>query len=124
MKLWHDDIRPPPDGWVWARTNEAAMDYLAYGIVDECSLDHDLGLHVIALEDVDDWDTIISVTYEHRDKHAPTGLDLVEWMLKNDCVPAKITIHSWNPDGAMHMARRLAFYGHEVLVAPFDPKRR
>lgn len=43
MKLWVDDERPAPPGWVPARTLAVAMDYLSYGLVDEMSLDHDLG---------------------------------------------------------------------------------
>ncbi len=43
MKLWLDDIRLPPEGWVWVKTSRDAITYLATGKVTEISLDHDLG---------------------------------------------------------------------------------
>ena len=41
-----DDVRPCPGepGWLMARTVEEAMQYLATGEVDYCSLDHDMGV--------------------------------------------------------------------------------
>lgn len=46
MKIWLDDLRPPPDvTWYWAKTSQDALSNLmSYG--SECthiSLDHDLG---------------------------------------------------------------------------------
>lgn len=43
MKLWIDDERVPPDGWVWAKTYEDAMDYINNHPVTHISFDHDLG---------------------------------------------------------------------------------
>lgn len=43
MKLWLDDVRLPPDGWVWAKTAGEAIVLLADNVFDEVSLDHDLG---------------------------------------------------------------------------------
>lgn len=126
MKLWHDDVRPPPPGWTWARTNDAAKELLRSGRVVECSLDHDLGLHDLGIEETDDWDKIIEITYAvaNADEISEsTGLDLVEWMIEETLVPAKVTIHSWNSDGAMRMAQRLAYHDYEVTISPFDPKR-
>lgn len=45
MKLWLDDVRPPPDGWVWVKSAPDAyvhLDKYWYDI-EEVSLDHDLG---------------------------------------------------------------------------------
>jgi hypothetical protein len=42
-KLWLDDERPEPEGWVRAKTANVAINYLATGIFGEVSLDHDLG---------------------------------------------------------------------------------
>jgi hypothetical protein len=47
MKLWVDDVRPAPKGWVWARGYKAARRLLEehdWGF-DIISLDHDLGGH-------------------------------------------------------------------------------
>lgn len=127
MKLWLDDVRQPPDEtWEWARTNEAAMAFLRTGTVTECSLDHDLGLNELGIEETDDWDKIIEITYaiaNATEISESTGLDLVEWMVDTGRVPDKVTIHSWNPDGAMRMAQRLAYHGYDVTIDPYNPKR-
>ena len=43
IRLWLDDERPAPDGWVHARTAYEAIEFLLAGDVSEVSLDHDLG---------------------------------------------------------------------------------
>lgn len=53
MRLYVDDLRPAPDGWVLARTVDEAVRVLRLGNVTELSLDYDLGspsqtgLHVL-----------------------------------------------------------------------------
>jgi hypothetical protein len=42
-KLWLDDERPAPDGWVVAKTAGQAVMFLATNAFSEVSLDHDLG---------------------------------------------------------------------------------
>lgn len=46
MRLWLDDVRPAPDGWVWVKTARDAIALLAAVGVAEISLDHDLGNEV------------------------------------------------------------------------------
>lgn len=43
MKLWVDDIRKAPDGWIKTKSAWAAIEILSSGVVVELSLDHDLG---------------------------------------------------------------------------------
>lgn len=43
MKLYVDDLRPIPPGWIFARGFEEAMRILASGKITYLSLDHDLG---------------------------------------------------------------------------------
>ena len=58
MKIWLDDARTPPEqleydlmgsptnpstGWCWCKTAHEAWVYMATGLVDEISFDHDLG---------------------------------------------------------------------------------
>jgi hypothetical protein len=89
----------------------------------ECSLDHDLGYHDVEIpEDPDELLKVLVLRGEAEE----TGYDLVCWMLENNLVPKKVTIHSWNPDGAKHMAARLARFAPEdteLWVTPFDPKK-
>lgn len=90
----------------------------AHDIV-ECSLDHDLGLHDF---DPDEQDADLRVA---PDAHLqPDGADLVREMIAADLVPARVHIHSWNPDGARRMALLLADAGVRATVSPFDPAIR
>jgi hypothetical protein len=119
MKLWHDDIRPAPEGWVWARTNEAAKLYLQTGEVVEISMDHDMGLDGFSEEEIDANPELLF----GMGQSPHTGLDLVHWMVDREIVPAKITIHSWNPEGARAMAARFNYFGYDVVVSPYKVRR-
>lgn len=125
-RLWLDDLRPPPDAtWTWARTVERAKELLTLYRFDECSLDHDMGLHELDVDDSDPeyWDKLISLANALRPKHEESGFDLVEWMIESGNVPETITIHSWNPGGAQRMAARFANAGFDCYLAPFRPPR-
>jgi len=83
MKLYLDDERKPPEGWIRIKSAEMAIRFLKMGVVEEISLDHDLG----------------------RKK---TGYDVVLWMEKaiateSFTLPAKISIHTANPVGRQKM---------------------
>lgn len=43
MKLWIDDIRVAPEGWVWATTSADAIKMILSHSIEEISFDHDLG---------------------------------------------------------------------------------
>lgn len=46
MKLWIDDLRPAPDGWVWAKTSNEALEIIGKTLlknIELISFDHDLG---------------------------------------------------------------------------------
>lgn len=43
MKLWVDDLRPPPRNWLWATTSQGAISLLEAFSWQEISFDHDLG---------------------------------------------------------------------------------
>lgn len=112
MKLWHDDIRRPPDGsWTWARTNEEARRLLNEHPVHELSLDHDLGAH--------DYDPDAPDAVLVRGGAAETGYDLVRWMLSEGRVPPVLTVHSWNSAGAKRMAAALREGGHACVIRPY-----
>lgn len=124
MKIWHDDIRPAPDGWVWARTNARAIDLLLNGDVEEISLDHDLGLDHIEMPETyaelqqSDPEQAHNIFLAGRSEDS--GFRLACWMVANDKIPLKITIHSWNPAGAQNMANVFNAAGHDVTIAPFQ----
>ena len=159
MKLWHDDVRPPPKGWEWARNNDEAKTYLVDEDVEEISLDHDMGYDGqppgqceecagfgrvpisesqardigMTVEEGQTYEWICAacdgdgfiggdVLYVAGDDE-DDGRKLVAWMIENDLVPPKVTIHSWNPDGAAEMAAMLQEAGHQPEVLPFSLER-
>lgn len=105
---------------MWARTNELAKHYLLTEDVLEASLDHDLGYEDVELPD--DPDELAEVLVL-RGQAEETGLDLVKWMVANRTVPPMVKIHSWNPGGALEMAKVLFESGlsKEIVIEPFRP---
>lgn len=83
MKLYLDDIRECPKGWIPVRTALDAIQLLEEQIVEEISLDHDLG----ELE--------------------PTGDEVLNWIerqvFKCGFKPPKMVVHSMNPVGRKNM---------------------
>lgn len=121
MKIWHDDIREPPEpGWTWVRTNKQAIRFLLEcelrGIeVTEMSLDHDLGLHESDPSEQATWMLA---------GHSPDGdgVDLVQAMCSLRLVPPKVTVHSWNPDGAARMVGMLqGMSTAQVYLKAYEP---
>jgi hypothetical protein len=90
MKVWLDDERPAPGGWVHVKSDFETIEFLCRkenrGNVTHLSLDHDLGAEEFG-----------------------TGYDVVlvlEDLAANDmwkAIPEKITVHSANPVGRAKM---------------------
>lgn len=111
IRLWHDDVRPPPDDtWTWAKTNAEAAVALEFEDVAEASLDHDMGC---APED----GLFARGSSEHD------GVELVRWMIDEGHVPKRVTIHSWNQAGAARMADELDEHCSDLHVVPFEMPR-
>ncbi len=89
VKLWLDDLRPAPEGWLHAYTAPDAIAALAAGGAQTISLDHDLG----------------------PDEGAGTGYDVATWIEGGaaDGTLARLTwaIHSANPVGRARMRAAL-----------------
>lgn len=98
-------------GWVWVQNNKDARDVISRctAVITEISMDHDLGAtpHGEAGIMARGWDE-------------DNGLKLAEWMVAKNYVPEKITIHSWNPEGAKRMAAVFNEAGYSVAISPFD----
>lgn len=77
MKIWLDDERKAPNGWISARLPQEVITIMKTGKVTEISLDHDLG-----------------------DDEKGTGYDVLLWLEKQVAVknfkPPKISIHTAN----------------------------
>lgn len=84
MKVFLDDERETPEGWVRAFWPDEVIAMLQTGMVEELSLDHDLG-----------------------DDERGTGYDVICWIEEavalDRFVPPKITVHSANSSARMKM---------------------
>lgn len=84
MKVYLDDERETPEGWVRVYWPKEAIDLLCTEKVDVISLDHDLG-----------------------DDEKGTGYDVVLWIeeavITTGFVPPKITVHSANSSARVKM---------------------
>lgn len=84
MKVYLDDIREAPDGWIRTRTVKETLRLLATQPqeVTHLSLDHDLG------------------------NTEESGYDVICWIERNvmiGFIPPEITVHSANPVGRARM---------------------
>ena len=84
MKVYLDDERNTPDGWVRVYWPEEAIELLKSGVVEEISLDHDLG-----------------------DDERGTGYDVVLWIEEAVATkafkPPKVKVHSANSSARQKM---------------------
>ena len=84
IKLFLDDERIPPEGWVHVRCPKKAIETLKTWKIAEISLDHDLG-----------------------DDAGGTGYDVILWIEKavatKGFVPPRMNVHSANPSARQKM---------------------
>lgn len=77
MKVYLDDERPTPEGWIGVRWPDEVIELLQTENVTDLSLDHDLG-----------------------DDKRGTGYDVIKWIEEavflNGFKPPRITVHSAN----------------------------
>ena len=91
LKLWLDDIRDAPAGWIRCYWPDEVIEFIKEGDVTEVSLDHDLG------------DGPAGYFEFER-----TGMLVLNWLEKEqnenpDFVIPEIYIHSQNPVAAKRM---------------------
>lgn len=92
MKLWIDDVRPAPDGYVWCRS----VDDAKYCIIRSRNIDRNSKkLSTIELIDID---------HDAGDYAAEGGdyIKLLDW-LEEKQFSYPIHIHSMNPVGVANM---------------------
>lgn len=85
MKIYLDDIRDTPNGWIRTYSSDETIKLLEAGGVEEISLDHDLDrkFDKMSLEE-------LSIRPD-----IDTGMKVVNWILKNpDKLPKKWACHS------------------------------
>ncbi len=97
MRVYLDDRRATPEGWVGCRWPTEVIELLKTGNVTYLSLDHDLGDKEAALTE---------------DRKEITGYDVIEWLEgqahQNIFYDLDVQIHSDNSVGIARMKRGLA----------------
>jgi hypothetical protein len=96
MRVFLDDERTAPSGWVQVRWPAEVVALLETGGVTELSLDHDLG-----------------------DDERGTGYDVLAWIeeavVLRGFIPPTITIHSANPAARARMEAALSAIGRRCV---------
>lgn len=83
MKIWIDDIRYPPAGYVWCKSVNQAKKVISAGNIELIDIDHDAGAYF---------------------KDGGDYIRLLDWLeLTNRSYP--IHIHSMNPVGVLNMRK-------------------
>ena len=102
VKVYLDDCRPTPAGWVPARWPEEVIRLLEQGGVVELSLDHDLG----------------------DDAHG-TGYDVLTWIEEavatRGFLPPRISVHSANPAAGQRMLQAIGAIERLARKAGLEP---
>ncbi|MCX6141868.1 MAG: hypothetical protein NTZ35_01475 [Ignavibacteriales bacterium] len=90
MKVYLDDVRETPRGWVRANSAREAIEYLKTGKVVEISLDHDLG----------------------DEQVEGTGYEVLEWIERevhlHGFKPPIMSVHSANAPATERMLQAIA----------------
>lgn len=89
MKIYLDDVREAPAGWIRAYWPDEVIEHLKTGDVDEVSLDHDLG-----------------------DDDRGTGYDVLQWIerevVNSGFLPPRLWVHSANVAARKRMEAAIA----------------
>lgn len=96
MKLWIDDVRPAPEGYVWCKSVSQTKSAIR---AEEN--------HKISFPDSDYSIELIDIDHDAGD-YAIYGGDYIEilnWMEANEVNNIPVHIHSMNPVGAENMRR-------------------
>lgn len=100
LKVWLDDSRAAPPGWLRVTTVEGAKKLLGAGLAEEISLDYDLGWCAECLGRGDH----LKRSGQRHCPHMATGYDLVVWMAETGFwshLPP--IVHSGNMEGGAKM---------------------
>ena len=105
MKLWIDDVRPAPEGYVWCKSVEEAKNTIANAnakFADQFrkGLEPDRSLYI----------ELIDLDHDAGDYANDGGdyiklLDWLEWLYDGQGTYTEFRIHSMNPVGVANMRR-------------------
>lgn len=106
MKLWIDDMRPAPKGYIWLRSVNEAKEYYRDHMaeIEEIDIDHDAGDY-----------------YDQGGDY----IKFLEWLEEKEFIDGwKITtkfhIHSGNPVGCHRMWKLIKYCGWEKIIYEWE----
>lgn len=94
MKIWLDDIRPPPDEtWTWARSAQEFFDFwLGYeSFITHISFDHDIVSYDFLGNEITGYHCLCAIEKK--------------WRYESDFQVPVMTVHSSNPVGRAKMQK-------------------
>ena len=118
MKLWIDDVRPAPEGYVWCKSvNETESAILAYEMYIDGRLD-ELDFEWLDYIGVNDAGTVEVIDVDHDAGdfvyYGGDYIRLLDW-LEETGRNYPIRIHSMNPTGVANMKRIIERNGWEEI---------
>lgn len=117
LRVWLDDSRPAPAGWLHLRSVGAVQALLSRHLVRELSLDHDLGWCAACIRE----GAHLRNTHQRHCPHTPTGYDLCVWMANTGLwPPVPPAVHSGNLEGGARMLGLIARRWVDPAVAAAD----
>ncbi len=101
MKLWVDDVRPAPPGYIWARSVHEARIHI-------CQMTKPDGSHNIEILDMD---------HDAGDYAFMGGdyIELLNWMERRNINDIPIHLHTMNPVGRENMRRVILHNGWKQI---------
>ena len=115
LRVWLDDSRPAPTGWLHLRSVGAVQALLKSKLVRELSLDHDLGWCANCIRE----GAHLRKSGHRHCPHTPTGYDLCVWMAsENAWTPVPPAVHSGNLEGGARMLGLIASRWADPSAAP------
>lgn len=91
MKVWLDDIRKPPKGYIWCKNYNEIIFILMNKKVSIVDFDHDLG-------------------------EEKSGYDVAKFIVENNIEIDSFKVHSQNPVGRDNIIHLLTHYGYTLDI--------
>lgn len=115
INVWVDDNRDPIQwrrkNFVWAKSANGAVKLLKSYDVNIISLDCDLSPNQYLFSGL------------NKDNITPSGLDLIEWMIKFNKIPPYVEVHSANEQARNKMINLLQHHIEDSRILLYIPTK-
>jgi hypothetical protein len=101
IRLWVDDERPNPMGWLPVTTSRGAIEWLS---------------HMYAHRDFPNaWAHFESISFDHDLGGDDTTMPVLDWMVEHDFWPKRVYVHTANPIGRSNLLRTLSRFAPDSV---------